>query len=85
MKDFSALVDNKAFVGQPVKNKQKACEKKLIAMSRNNDYATGNLLYQTYWTIQMILYSWQENGALSMINQIPVTMYVMKLSIIQTF
>ena len=48
MKDFSALVDNKAFVDQPVKNKQKACEKKLIAMSRNNDYATRNLLYQTY-------------------------------------
>ena len=43
IKYFNALIDNKAFFDQPLKNKQKAHEK-LIEMSRNNDYTTGNLL-----------------------------------------
>ena len=41
MKNFNALVDNKSIFNQPVKNKQEAYEK-LIEMSKNNDYATGN-------------------------------------------
>ena len=36
IKDFNALIDNKPFFDQPVKNKQKVYEK-LIAMSRNNE------------------------------------------------
>ena len=36
IKDFIALIDNKLFFDQPVKNKQEACEK-LIKMSRNDD------------------------------------------------
>ena len=43
IKHFNALIDNKTFFGQPVKNKQEAYEK-LIEMSRNDDYATENLL-----------------------------------------
>ena len=43
IKDFNALIDNKIFFDQPVKNKQEMYEK-LVEMSRNNDYATGNLL-----------------------------------------
>ena len=43
IKDFNALIDNKPFFDQPVKNKQKAYEK-LIEISRNNDYTIGNLL-----------------------------------------
>ena len=43
IKDFNALIGNKPFFHQPVKNKQKANEK-LVEMSRNNDYTTGNLL-----------------------------------------
>ena len=42
IKDFNALIDNKPFFDQHVK-KQEACEK-LVEMSRNNDYTTGNLL-----------------------------------------
>ena len=42
IKDFDALVDNKPFFDQPVKNKEEAYEK-LIEMSRNQDYTTGNL------------------------------------------
>ena len=37
----NALIDNKPFFDQPVRNKQ---EEKLVEMSRNNDYTTGNLL-----------------------------------------
>ena len=36
IKDFNALIDNKPFSDQPVKNKQEAYEK-LIEMSRNDD------------------------------------------------
>ena len=47
IKDFNALIDNKPFFDQPVKNKQEAYEK-LIEMSRNDDYTTGNLLDYLY-------------------------------------
>ena len=43
IKDFNALNDNKTFFDQPVKNKQEVYEKR-IEMSRNNDYATRNVL-----------------------------------------
>ena len=36
IKDFIALINNKLFFDQPVKNKQEAYEK-LIEMSRNDD------------------------------------------------
>ena len=36
IKYFNALIDNKPFFDQPVKNKQEAYEK-LIEMSRNDD------------------------------------------------
>ena len=41
IKDFNALIDNKSFFDVPIKNKREAYEK-LVEMSRNNDYATGN-------------------------------------------
>ena len=47
IKDFNALVGNKPFFDQPVKNKQEAFEKH-IEVSRNDDYITGNLLYSLY-------------------------------------
>ena len=47
IKDFNALIDNKPFFDQPVKNKQEAYEK-LIELSRNDDYTTGNLLDYLY-------------------------------------
>ena len=46
-KDFNALIDNKPFFHQAVKNKQEAYEK-LIEMSRYDDYTTGNLLDFSY-------------------------------------
>ena len=36
IKDFNALIDNKPFFDEPVKNKQEAYEK-LSKMPRNND------------------------------------------------
>ena len=43
IKDFNVLIENKPFFDQQVKNKQEAFE-----ISRNNDYATGNLLASLY-------------------------------------
>ena len=48
IKDFNALVDNKPFLDQPVKNKQEAYEK-LFEMPRKNDYTTENLLDYSYY------------------------------------
>ena len=47
IKNFNALIDNKPFFYQPVKNKQEASEKR-VGMSRNNDYKTGHLLDYLY-------------------------------------
>ena len=48
IKDFNALIDNKPFFDQPVKTKQEAYGK-LIKMSRNDEYTTGNLLNYLYY------------------------------------
>ena len=37
------LIDGKPFLDIPIKNREEAFEQ-VIEMSRNNDYATGNLL-----------------------------------------
>ena len=43
IKDFNTIIDNKPSFDQPVKNKQ--AYKKLVEMSKNDDYTTGNLLH----------------------------------------
>ena len=47
IKDFNVLIDNKQFFDQPVKIKQGEYEK-LIEMSRNGDYTSGNVLHFSY-------------------------------------
>ena len=47
MKDFNVLIDNKPFFDQPVKKKQEVYQK-IIEMSRNDYYTTGNLLDFSY-------------------------------------
>ena len=47
VKDFNALIDNKPFFDQSVKSKQDAHEK-IIEMSKNGDYTSGNLLNFKY-------------------------------------
>ena len=42
IKDFNVLIDGKSFFDLPVKNEEEAYEK-IIEMSNNNDYTTGNL------------------------------------------
>ena len=42
--DFNVLIDGKSFFELPVKNEEEAYEK-IIDMSNNIDYTTGNLLY----------------------------------------
>ena len=43
IKDFNVLIDGKSFFDLPVKNEEEAYEK-IMDMSNNNDYTTGNLL-----------------------------------------
>ena len=43
IKDFYVLIDGKSFFDLPVNNEEEAYEK-MIGISNNNDYTTGNLL-----------------------------------------
>ena len=47
-KDFNVLIDGKSFFDLPVKNEEETYEK-IIEMSNNNDYTTGNLLDFSYF------------------------------------
>ena len=50
IKDFNVLIDGKPFFFDiPVKNKEEAYEQ-IIEMSRNNNYATGDLLDYEYFS-----------------------------------
>ena len=51
IKDFDVLIDGKCFFDVPVKNKEEAYEK-IMSISKNNDYTTGNLLDYEYLTLQ---------------------------------
>ena len=46
--DFNVLIDGKSFFDLPVKNDEEAHEK-IIDMSNNSDYTTGNLLDFAYY------------------------------------
>ena len=48
IKDFNVLIDGKSFFDLPVKNEEEAYEK-IIDMSNNNNYTTGNLLDFAYF------------------------------------
>ena len=48
IKVYNVLIDGKSFFDLPVKNKEEAYEK-IIEMSNNNDYTTGNLLDFAYY------------------------------------
>ena len=47
IKDFHVLIDGKNFFDLPVKNEE--AYQKIIEISRNNDYTTGNSLNFTYF------------------------------------
>ena len=48
IKDYNVLIDGKSFFDLPVRNEAEAYEK-IIEMSNNNDYTTGNLLDFAYY------------------------------------
>ena len=50
IKDFNVLIDGKIFFNLPVKNEEESYEK-IIEMSKNNDYTTGNLLNIAYFKV----------------------------------
>ena len=49
IKDFNVLIDGKIFFDVPVKNKEESYEK-IMSISENNDYTTGNLLDYEYFS-----------------------------------
>ena len=49
MKDFNVLIDGKRFFDAPLKNKKEVHEK-IMSISKNNDYATVNLLNYEYFS-----------------------------------
>ena len=48
IKDFNVIIDRLAFFEFPIKNEEEAYEK-VIDISRNNEYTTGNLLDYDYF------------------------------------
>ena len=48
VKDFNVIIDKLAFFDLPIKTEEEAYEK-IIDVSRNNEYATGNLLNYDYF------------------------------------
>ena len=48
IKDFNIIIDKTPFFDQPVKNEEEAYEK-IIEISRNSEYNTGNLLDYKYF------------------------------------
>ena len=72
IKDFNALNDNnKSFFDQPVKYNQEAYEK-LVKISRNDDYTTGNVLdcvyHRNYYRLIGIDLSRQTNTNIPQTN-----------------
>ena len=49
IKEFNVLIDGKSFFDVPVKNKEESYEK-IMSISKNNDYTTGNLLDYEYFS-----------------------------------
>ena len=48
VKDFNVIIDKLSFFSMPIKTEQEAYEK-VIDISRNNEYTTGNLLDYDYF------------------------------------
>ena len=48
LKDFTVIIDKLAFFDLPIKTEEEAHEK-IIDISRNNEYTTGNLLDYDYF------------------------------------
>ena len=48
VKDFNVIIDKLAFFDLPIKTEEEAYEK-IIDITRNNEYATGNLLDYDYF------------------------------------
>ena len=63
VKDYNVIIDKLAFFDLPIKTEEEAYEK-IIDISRNNEYTTGNLLdydyFKTYYKLIAIDLSKQQ-------------------------
>ena len=48
VKDYNVIIDKLAFFDLPIKTEEEAYEK-VLDISRNNEYTTGNLLHYDYF------------------------------------
>ena len=53
VKDFNVIIDKLAFFDLPIKTEEEAFEK-IIDISRNNEYKTGNSLDYDYFKKHML-------------------------------
>ena len=44
VKDYNVIIDKLAFFDLPIKTEKKEAYEKIIDISRNNEYTTGNLI-----------------------------------------
>ena len=49
VKDFNVIIDKLAFFDLPIKTEEEEVYEKIIDISRNNEYTTGNLLDYDYF------------------------------------
>ena len=49
IKDFNVLIDGKSFFDMPVKSKEEKFIRKIVEISKNNDYTIGSLLDYEYF------------------------------------
>ena len=49
VKDFNVIIDKFALFDLPIKTEEEEAHEKIIDISRNNEYATGNLLDYDYF------------------------------------
>ena len=59
VKDFNFIIDKLAFFDLPIKTEEEAYEK-IIDISRNNEYRTGNLYFKKYYKLIAIDLSKQQ-------------------------
>ena len=48
-KDYNVIIDKLAFFDLPIKTEEEEAYEKIIDISRNNEYTTGNLLDYDYF------------------------------------
>ena len=84
--DFNALIDNRPVFDQAVKSKQEGYEK-IIEMSKNDVYATGNLLDFSYHQnrYKSLVQIYQDKQIQVFLNKLSLQKNLMNMMVQQYF